>query len=150
MPGLYDVTTEPGQMGKFIVTGKDNYNETLDASGTPGVPKVRAQISTGDRIRISGLSAVVFTPVSTPLVTTQCAVNLYAGTWTVGQDLGPGSYVAAPGTGQSGKFVVRAEGVNVVLGGDPSLGEVPSVTFSVKDGDVIDISGLGQVALTPS
>lgn len=150
MSGLYDVTTEPGQIGTFIVTGADSYNETLDASGTRGVPKVRVQISTGDRIRITGLSEVVFTPVSTPFVTTQSAVDLYAGTWTVGQDLGPGRYVATPGTGQSGRFVIGAEGVNVVLGGGPSAGGVPNVTFSVKGGDVIDISGLGQVALTPS
>jgi hypothetical protein len=150
MPGLYNVTTVPGQVGRFVVTGTDNYNEILDSSGTQGVPEVRAQISTGDQIRITGLSEVVFTPVSSPLVTTQCAVNLYAGTWTVGQDLGPGTYVATPGSGESGKFVIKNENVNVTLGSDPSKGEVRSVTFSVNDGDVIDISGLAQVALTPS
>jgi hypothetical protein len=148
--GLYDVTPGPGQSGRFVVTGTDSYNETLASSGTNGVPEVRAQISTGDQIRISGLSQVVFTPVSTPLVTTQSAVNLYAGTWTVGQDLGPGTYVATPGAGESGGFVVKNEGVNVVLGGDANRGEVPSVTFTVKNGDVIAISDLAQVALAPS
>jgi hypothetical protein len=149
-PGLYDVTTGPGQTGNFIVAGTDSYNDILSSSGTQGVPKIRVQISTGDRIRISGLSEVMFTPVSTPFVTTHSAVTLYAGTWTVGQDLGPGRYVATPGAGQSGRFVIKSEGVNQVLGGDPSLGEVPSVTFVVKDGDYIRISGLGEVALAPA
>jgi hypothetical protein len=150
VPGLYDVTTGAGQSGDFIVTGSDWYHDRLDSSGTQGVPEIRVRISTGDQIRISGLSEVIFTPVSTPLVTTQSPVTLYAGTWTVGQDLGPGQYVATPGAGESGKFMIRSEGVNQILGGDPSRGGVPSLTFSVKNGDVIKISGLAQVALTPS
>jgi hypothetical protein len=144
------VTTDPGQSGRFIVAGADSYNDILASSGTRGVPKIRVQISTGDKIRISRLSDVMFTPVSTPFVTSQSAVTLYAGTWTVGQDLGPGRYVATPGAGQSGKFIIKSEGVDQILGGDPTLGEVPSVTFSVNNGDIIDISGLGEVALAPS
>jgi hypothetical protein len=148
--GLYDVTTGPGQSGNFIVTGTDSYNEVLDSSGSRGVPKIRVQISNGDQIQISGLSQVFFTPVSTPFVTTNSAVTLYAGTWTVGQDLGPGSYVATPGAGQSGTFIITGEGVNEILSGDPRLGAVSSVTFNVQNGDVIEISGLEQVTLTPS
>jgi hypothetical protein len=149
-PGLYDVTTGPGQSGNFIVNGTDSYNEILDSSGTQGVPKIRVQISNGDQIQISSLSQVIFTPVSTPFVTTRSAVTLYAGTWTVGQDLGRGRYVATPGAGQSGNFIITNEGVNEILGGDPSLGGVPSVTFNVQNSDVIEISGLGQVMLAPS
>jgi hypothetical protein len=149
-PGLYDVTTGPGQSGNLIVKGKDPYNEILNSSGTGGVPKIRVQISNGDRIHISRLSQIFFTPVSTPFLTTHSAVTLYAGTWTVGQDLGPGGYVATPGAGQSGIFIIRPEGVNEILGGDPSLGEMPNVNFNVQNGDVIEISGLGQVKLTPS
>jgi hypothetical protein len=131
----------------LVVSGSDSYDEIL---GTNGVPKVRVQITNGDQIQIQHLSQVTFSPVSTPLVTTQSAVNLYAGTWTVGEDLGPGRYVATPGAGQSGTFTIAKEGVSVVLGGDPSQGQVPSVTFIVRNGDVIDISGLAQVALTPA
>jgi hypothetical protein len=149
-PGLYDVTTDPGQSGTFIVTGPNSYHEILDSSGMKGVPEIRVRISTGDRIRISGLSEVMFTPVSNPFITTHSAVTLYAGTWIVGQDLGPGQYVATPGAGQSGRFVIWGEGVNQILGGDPSLGEVPNVSFVVKKGDVIKISGLAEVALAPS
>ena len=150
VPGLYDVTTGPDQSGTFIVSGTDSYNEILDSSGTQGVPEVRVQISNGDKIQISGLSQVIFTPVSTPFVTGHSAVTLWAGTWTVGQDLGPGRYVATPGAGQSGNFIITSEGINVVLGGGPSVGGVPSVTFRVQSGDVIEIIGLGQVTLTPS
>ena len=149
-PGLYDVTAGPGRRGNFIVAGADSYDETLDSSGIKGVPKIRVQISTGDGIRITSLSEVMFTPVSTPFVTTHSAVTLYAGTWTVGQDLGPGLYVATAGAGQSGRFVIGSEGVNQILGADPGHGELPSLAFGVKVGDVISISGLGEVALAPS
>ena len=148
--GLYDVTTGPGQSGNFIVNGTESYNEVLDSSGSRGVPKIRVQISNGDQIQISGLSQVFFTPVSTPFVTTHSAVTLYAGTWTVGQDLGPGNYVATPGAGQSGTFIITSEGVNEILSGHPGRGAVSSVTFNVQIGDVIEISGLEQVTLTPS
>jgi hypothetical protein len=149
-PGLYDVTTGPGQSGNFFVSGTDSYNEVLASSGSRGVPEIRVQISNGDQIRISSLSQVFFTPVSTPFVTTQSVAALYAGSWTVGQDLGPGTYVATPGAGQSGTFVITSEGVNVRLGGNPGRGAVASVTFTVQSGDVIAISGLEQVTLTPS
>jgi hypothetical protein len=149
-PGLYDVTTGSGQSGDFVVSGTDSYNELLDSSGLQGVPKIRVQISSGDQIQISGLSQVYFTPVSTPFVTTYSAATLYAGTWTVGQDLGAGTYVATPGSGQSGTLSILAEGVNVTLSGEPRNGAVSSVTFTVQTGDVIQISGLAQVNLTPS
>jgi hypothetical protein len=150
-PGLYNVTAGPGQSGNFIVQGTDTYDEILGGDPTDGgVPEVRAQISTGDQIQISGLSQVTFTPVSTPLVKSYAPVTLYAGTWTVGQDLGPGRYVATPGAGQSGNFIITDEGVDEILGGDPTDGGVPSVNFTVKNGDTIEISSLSQVLLNPS
>ena len=146
-PGLYDLTTESDQSGRFVVRGTDSYKEVL---GTPGVPKIRVQISDGDQIEVWDLSQVVFTPVSTPFVTSHSAVTLYAGTWTVGQDLGPGRYVATPGSGQRGNLIITSEGVNEVLGGDPTDGGVPSYTFRVQSGDVIEITGLAEVTLAPS
>jgi hypothetical protein len=148
-PGLYDVTAGPGQSGNFTVNGTDSYNEILGTSDGMGVPEVRVHISNGDQIQISGLSQATFTPVSTPLVTTQAPVTLYAGTWTVGQDLGPGRYTATPGAGQSGNFVIDKEGVNEILGTSDGMG-VPNVTFNAQNGDVVTISGLSQVTLTPS
>ncbi len=150
-PGLYNVTTVPGQSGNFIVTGTDSYNEILGGSREyNGVPEVRTQLSKGDQIQISSLSTVHFTPVTTPYVTKYARVQLYAGTWTVGQDLGPGTYTATPGAGQSGNFIIGNENVDAILGGSSAYGGVPSETFSVSNGDLIQISGLSTVVLTPS
>jgi hypothetical protein len=148
--GLYDVTTAAGQSGNFVVSGTDTYNEILGPDGIgDGVPTVRAQISNGDQIQISGLSNVTFTPVSTPLVTSHTTVNLYAGTWNVGQDIGAGRYVATPGAGQSGNFIVSGtDTYNEILGGGSSVGGVPSVSVSLSKGDVITISSLSQVVMT--
>jgi hypothetical protein len=132
-----------------MVDGTNSYNEILGGSSGLGVPKVRVTISSGDTIKISGLSQVAFTPVTTPLVTTHTLVNLYAGTWTVSQDIGPGRYVATPGAGQSGNFMVDAEGVNEILGAGGGLG-VANVTVNLSKGDVIDIGSLSQVTMTPS
>lgn len=141
--GLYDVTPGVGQSGNFIVQGDDTYDEIL--GGSDGVPKVRVKISDGDSIQISSLSTVTFTPVSTPFVTAHQTVTLYAGTWTVGEDLGAGRYTATPGAGQSGNFIITSENVDEILGGSDG---VPSVSFDVSKGDVIDISSLSQVTLT--
>lgn len=59
----------------------------------------------------------------------------------------PGRYVAAPGPGQSGNFIIMDEGVNEILGG--SMGG-SSVTLYVKKGDLIEISSLSQVVMTPA
>jgi hypothetical protein len=147
--GLYDVTAGAGESGNFIVQGTDTYDEVLGSSTDLGVPKVRAQISTGDSIQISGLSKVTFTPVATPLVTTHTLVTLYAGTWTVGQDIGAGRYIATPGAGQSGNFIVINESVDEILG-NSSAGGVPNVTVNLQDGDVVNIGSLSQVTMTPA
>jgi len=148
--GIYDVTPGAGQSGNFTVTGTDSYNEILGPNGgAGGVPMVRVTISNGDQVGISGLSAATFTPVSTPLSNSHATTNLYAGTWTVGQDIGAGRYVATPGSGQSGNFIVSGnDSYNEILGGDSSSGGVPSVTVSLSKGDVVAISGLSQVVMT--
>ena len=149
--GLYNVTTAAGQSGNFIVTGTDNYNEILGVSDVQGVPSVRAQITSGDQIQLSGLSSVTFTPVTTSFVTTHTAVTLGAGTWVVGQDIGAGRYVATPGAGQSGNFIVTGnDSYNEILGSDASMDEVPNVTATLTDGDVVQISGMSQVTMTPT
>ncbi len=147
--GLYNVTTGAGQSGNFIVSGTDSYDEILGVSGGQGVPQIRVQISKGDSIQISGLSSVVFTPVTTPYVTTHTTTTLTTGTFTVGQDIGAGRYVATPPSGQSGNFIVTGnDSYDEILGGDSSLGEVPSLTVNLTNGDVIQISGMSGVTLT--
>jgi RNA polymerase subunit RPABC4/transcription elongation factor Spt4 len=142
--GLYDVTAGD-QSGNFIVSGTDTYDEIFGQ----GVTKVRAQISDGDKVELSGLSNVIFTPVLTPFVTTHMPVTLYAGTFTVGQDIGAGSYVATTKAGSTGNFIVSgSNSVDEILGQN-GAGGVPSVTTDLSDGDVITISGLGSVTMTP-
>lgn len=151
--GLYDVTTEAGQSGNFIVSGTDSYDEILGGGDVSlgDVPMIRAQISSGDQIQLSGLSSVTFTPVTAPFVTTHTLTNLYTGTFIVGQDVGAGRYVVTPGSGQSGNFMVDGtDSYNEILGTDSSLGEVPSLTVTLSTGDVITISALSQVTFTPS
>jgi hypothetical protein len=146
--GLYNVTTVPGQSGNFIVSGTDEYDEILGVSDGQGEPEIRVQISKGDSIQISELSQVVFTPVSTPYVTTYTTTNLYAGTFTVGQDIGAGRYVATTTAGSSGNFIVTGvDNVDEILGVSDGQG-VPSVTTNLTNGDIISISGLTEVTLT--
>lgn len=146
--GLYNVTAGAGQSGNFIVNGPDTYDEILGSADGMGVPEVRARLRSGDKIQLSGLSSVIFTPVTSPYVTSVKTTNLYAGTWTVGQDIAPGRYVATPGAGQSGNFIIDAEGVDEILGSADGMG-VPNVTVTIHKGDVIEISGLAQVTMTP-
>lgn len=149
--GLYDVTAGAGQSGNFQISGTDSYNEILGVSDGQGVPKVRVQISSGDQITISSLTSVTFTPVTTPFSTTHTVTNLYAGTFTVGQDIGAGRYTVTPGSGQSGNFQVSGnDSYNEILGSDKSMGAVPSVTTNLSDGDTVTISSLSQVTFTPS
>ncbi|SRR5260221_1538048 len=148
--GLYDVTTTSGQSGNFVVNGTDSYNEILGVSYGQGVPKIRVRISDGDQIQISGLSQVIFTPVTAPFRTSHTATTLYAGTFTVGQDIGAGRYVATTTAGSSGNFMVNGtDSYNEILGVSNGQG-VPQVTVTLTDGDVIAISGLSQVTMTPS
>lgn len=157
--GLYNVTTIPGEFGNFVV--QDNaaidplvVNEILGAVGDDGVPEIRVRIVSGDQIQISGLSEVIFTPVTTPYVTMHSTVNLYAGTWTVGQDIGPGRYVATAPAGQSGNFSVTDPSafdplvINEILGDDTADGDVPNITMTLTKGETIDVSGLAQVTMT--
>lgn len=150
--GLYDVTAGAGQSGNFIVTGTDSYDEIIgNSSSLSEVPMARVQISDSDQIQISGLSSVTFTPVTTAFVTTHIAASLYAGTFTVGQDIGAGRYVVTPGSGQSGNFIVSgSDSYNDILGTNSSLGEVPSLTVSLTNDDTISLSGMSQVTFTPS
>jgi hypothetical protein len=135
-----------------MVSGTDSYNEILGGGASAGgVQKVRVRVSSGDQISISGLASVTFTPVTTPFSTTHTSTSLYAGNFTVGEDVGAGRYVATPGAGQSGNFMVSGtDSYNEILGGSSANGGVPSVTVNLTNGDVIAISGLSQVTFTPT
>lgn len=148
--GLYDVTPGAGQSGNFMVSGADTYNEILGSDASYGsVPMVRVHISDGDKIEISGLAQVAFAPVTTAFATAHSSIDLYAGIFTVGEDVGAGHYVVTPGSGQSGNFIVSGhDSYNEILGGDSAYGGVPNVTVSLTKGDKVEISGLSQVTFT--
>lgn len=142
--GLYDATA-PGQSGNFIVSGTNTYDEILGE----GVTKIRAKISDGDKIELSSLSNVIFTPVSTPFVATHNLATLYSGTFIVGEDIGAGRYVATTAPGDSGNFIVNGSNYVDEILGQNGFGGVPKVTTDLSNGDVITISGLGEVTMTP-
>jgi len=148
--GLYDVTTQNGESGNFIVSGTDSIDEILGIADGQGVAKVRTKISSDDKIEISSLNHVIFTPVTAPSVTTYKKTTLYAGTWTVGQDIAPGRYVATTTAGSSGNFIVSGvDDIDEILGIADGQG-VANVTTDLSSGDTIDISSLNEVDLTPT
>lgn len=149
--GLYDVTPKDGN-GNFTVTsGKGDLliNEILGSAQGLGVNKVRVRISDGDEVRLQGISKTHFEPVSAPFVTIVKNINLYSGRFTAGEDIAAGRYKAAAPSG-NGNFIVYDRNnlpmTNEILGGN--IG-VKDVTVDLKDGDIIAISSLNKVDLTP-
>ncbi len=78
------------------------------------------------------------------------ATTLGAGTFTGGKDVADGLYDVTATSGQSGNFIVNGtDSYNEILGVSDGQG-VPQVTVTLTDGDVIAISGLSQVFMTPT
>lgn len=139
--GRYVCTSDSS--GNFIVTDKNGLpiiNEIL-GNDDLGVSKVTADFKDGEKIEISGIKNVHFTPAETKV-----SNELSAGSWIVGLDIEPGKYVAEVNNGQ-GNFVVYKNGfptVNEILDASGNMG-VPNVTLKLEKGEVISISGLNQV-----
>lgn len=149
--GLYDVTPLEGQ-GNFTVksnSGDLNVNEILGKNMDMGVSKVRTKISIGDEIQLQSINKVHFEPVTSPFVTLKQPTQLYSGMWVVGEDIVNGRYTATPGSG-NGNFIVYGKSglpkANEILGDSG----VKQVTVNLDDGDIIMVSNLNQVTLTPS
>lgn len=139
--GRYICTSDSS--GNFIVTDKNGLpiiNEIL-GNDDLGVSKVTSDFKDGEKIEISGMKNVHFTPAETKV-----SNELSAGNWVVGLDIDPGKYVAEVNNGQ-GNFIVYKNGfptVNEILDASGNMG-VPSVTLKLEKGEVISISGLNQV-----
>lgn len=155
--GIYDVTAPAGQSGNFVVNstgGTAVYNEIIGdpSQGDGDVSKIRVTLTKGEQIQISGLSGVTFTPVTAPFVTVYATTELYAGTFIVGQDIGAGRYVVTPASGESGNFYVYDSNgdnlVNEILGSDTSMGDDPSYTVTLNNGDMIQLSGIDSTTFT--
>ena len=147
--GLYDVTPVAGQ-GNFVIKsskGELVINEILGSSMGLGVLKVRTKISNDDQVQIQGISKVHFEPVTSPFVKSVQTVNLYSGRWTVGEDIAQGRYKAQASSG-SGNFIISKNGFPVT---NEIIGEsgVKDVTVNLSDGEIMQITNLNQVTLTP-
>ncbi len=145
VPGRYEITSLKGT-GNFVVYDGEMpvVNEILtdNASNQIGITKLEVDLSEGNTIQISGINKVLFKPAEIKLKTT-----LPSGNHLVGRDVPAGSYVVTTAKG-SGNFVVyngEIPVVNEILGGD--LG-VEKVKVSLKEGQMIVISGLESVKLT--
>src|SRR5699024_10632185 len=141
-----------GESGNLFVhtrRGFGKVNELLNASGEFWVPSVTVTLSLGDKIEIADMASVTFTPAKRKLHTT-----LSTGYWEVGLDIPPGRYKATPKSGESDEsgnlFVssrIRTVKVNEILGHKGKY-EVPSVTVTLEDGDLIQVSSLSAVKFT--
>ena len=145
-PGFYDVTTSSGSGNLIVTRGQYDLvvNEVLSATDVDygNVTRVTAEFKKGDKIRISNLNNATFTPAKRSLRTT-----LHAGRWIVGKDIRAGRYTATVSEGSGNFIITRGEYhlvVNEILSTDPNFG-VKQVTFTVKNGDDIQITGLNAV-----
>ncbi len=102
-------------------------------------------IKAGDAIEIMGLDGVQFTSVKNVLSNT-----LQAGNWTVGKDIAAGRYKITTTSGSGNLFVYRGSSllVNEILASKKQDYAVTSVTTTLKNGDLINISGLNKVFFT--
>lgn len=141
-PGRYAITSGGGS-GNFAIYSKEGRLKTNEilGDGSYGNPLIETTISDGDSIRISGLETVIFTPAGRSLRN-----SLPSGSFEVGLDISPGTYIASATSG-SGNFVVYSSSgrlkTNEILGiGDYAISKVK---VSLETGDTILISSLHAV-----
>lgn len=148
--GLYDITPIECQGNCTIEdsNGKVNITEILGINKGIGVAKIRTKITNGDKIQLLGINKAHFEPVASSFNTTNQITQLYTGTWIVGEDIAEGTYIATSSKG-SGNFAVYNKNglakVNKILGASG----VKEVTVDLEDDNIIVISNLNQVTLTP-
>ena len=148
--GRYDITCTSGSGNFFVYDGgMPIVNEILASSSDEamglGVTKIQYDLEDGQKIVISGINNVVFTPSTISLNT-----KLSTGMHKVGRDVPEGSYVATAPEGSGNFFVYSKSGmpkVNEILGKDDFGLAVEKVKFTVKEGEIIVISGIELVEL---
>lgn len=143
--------------GRYVITGDGSGNLFVyDSAGLPyineilgggdlGVETVTTDIAEGDKIEISGIDKVTFTPAETKV----SEGTLTTGNWIVGIDILPGRYDAVSSKGNGNFFVYDTYGipvVNEILGGG-DIG-VEKVTLDLEEGYMISISGMNEVQFT--
>ena len=148
--GRYRITTTAG-FGNLFINSKDPMenryiNEILsDEDDDWSVQKVTTDIKAGDTIEIMGLDSVQFTKVVNVKSNT-----LHAGYWTVGKDIYAGRYKITTPSGSGNLFIDRGDDllVNEILSAKKEDYAVTSVTQTLKNGDIIQISSLEKVVFT--
>lgn len=139
--GRYVITADKtGNLLIYDTTGLPYINEILGGDDL-GVKSVTTDISDGDKIEISGIDKVTFTPAETKLAKD----TLTTGNWVAGIDIAAGRYDVT--SEENGNFFVYDRTgipvVNEILGGG-DLG-VEKVTADLEDGFSITISGMNKV-----
>lgn len=151
--GKFEVGTDIPE-GRYVITGDGSgnifvydendvpYVNEILGGGDFGVESVTTDIKTGDKVEISGISNVMFTPAETEMYED----TLTTGNWVVGLDIAPGRYDITSEGGSGNLFIYNTTGwieVNEILGGG-DFG-VEKVTAELKEGYTITISGINQV-----
>lgn len=144
-PGHYTITAEAGSGNLFIYDEKDNLetNEMLGSDTDLYIDSYTTYLEDGYRIEISGIDSVLLTPTDPTLSTSKGS-----GIYIVGQDIPAGSYNATAVSGSGNFFVYSSAGrlkTNEMLGVGDTDFYVSKVKVTLKDGDVVEISGLNQV-----
>lgn len=140
--------------GRYVITGDGSgnlfiydendvpYVNEILGGGDIGVDSVTTDIKEGDKIEISGINNVTFTPAETIMYKD----SLTTGNWVVGLDIAPGRYDITSAGGSGNLFIYNTSGwieVNEILG-DDDFG-VEKVTAELKEGYIISISGINKV-----
>ncbi|MDP4146726.1 MAG: hypothetical protein Q8936_19985 [Bacillota bacterium] len=144
--GTYDVTFNGS--GNFTVKGKDGTLLSNEIGGSEiGVSKYRAVMVDGSKFKAEGMGISV-QPVKNTLMPYGNA-TIYAGYWIVGKDVTKGRYKAAAASGSGNFIILGNDGLpktNEILGDSG----VKEVVIDLSDNDLIQVSSLNQVNLTPT
>ncbi len=148
--GRYDITCASGSGNFFVYDGgMPVVNEILASSSEEvlglGITKIQYDLEDGQKIIVSGINQVDLTPATVSLNTTLCT-----GMHIVGRDVPAGSYVATAPEGSGNFFVYTKTGmprVNEILGKDDYGLAVEKVKLTLKDGEIVVISGIETVEL---
>jgi len=145
--GRYLATTTENSFGSVVVyelgTSYPEISEVLgNFSDTANVPSIALTLVQNQKIEITGLNIVHFTPLQTELKT-----ELTTGEWDVGLDIAPGTYTISSKDGLSGSVTIL-DGNNPV--GYAKLGnngtdDQQSAVVTLKQGQIIRISNIPTV-----
>ncbi|WP_315119469.1 hypothetical protein [uncultured Clostridium sp.] len=150
-PFVYDLTFGgSGNLNIYDNEGRLVTNEIGGTSNDFGITRYRVPLGDGFTIKIKGM-AVNPKPVKNVL-RPYAATTLCSGYWFVGTTVTQGRYTVSVAKG-SGNFIVYGEDgkakVNEILGTSGTIG-VEKVTVNLKNGDIINISGLNNIKFTPT